>query len=136
MSKGIGTIYIGDKCEWYLSELCDTAMVHRENSDKWKIKGHFPMTPHEFQRAQWKGWEGKIHGYTEMPRDEGPVGNGRPGRLKLPMLCKYLIHRLTRIPELFVLFHVILPDFFFDRILNHGIGDTLFPELYFQSETA
>lgn len=50
------------------------------------------------------------------------------------MFCEYLIYRLIRIFELFVLFNVIFLDFFFDRILNYGIGDILFLEFYFQLE--
>lgn len=66
-----------------------------------------------------------------MLRDEGLVGNGRFGRFKFFMFCEYLIYRLIRIFELFVLFNVIFLDFFFDRILNYGIGDILFLEFYF-----
>lgn len=63
--------------------------------EKLKVQGHFPMTQHVFQRGQWKEQEGKIHGCTEMPGDEGPAGNECPERLKLSVLCKYFTHRMT-----------------------------------------
>lgn len=36
------------------------------------------------------------------------------------------------VPKPFMLFNAISLGLFFDRILNHGTGDTLSPELYFQ----
>lgn len=92
MSNVGGTIHTGEHGQ-HLSELCSKAIGQRENSEKVKMQGHFASTWHEWPRAQWKAQEGQIYGNMEMLGDEGPVGYGCSGRLALPVLCKYFIHR-------------------------------------------
>lgn len=43
------------ECEQYLSVLYNMAIVQRENLEKVKMQGHFPLTEHEWPRTQWMG---------------------------------------------------------------------------------
>lgn len=115
---------------------CETRpQCKRSIQRSWRYRGIFQWYWISIMRLSGRGERVR---YPSMQRCQGMRVQQAMGGLGDWSFCtlQSLHHRLTQISKPLMLFNVIFLGCCFNGILKHGIGDTLSPELYFQSATA